>query len=111
MPPKNAKKSPEDAAVVDIELVGTLSPFEKQMMEKFDKKHGILKELSKNVSKISTHLTASDKNIIAKEVVYEIKGVTAEILKEMSGSIKDILKGGSPASSAQTTELQVFSDT
>ena len=52
-----------------MEIIETLSPFEKQMMEKWDKMCGTLTDISKNVSKISKYLLTSKENTKVKEAV------------------------------------------
>ena len=106
MPPKNAKKTQEDAAEVDMENIETLSPFEKQMIEKWDKMCGTLTDISKNVSKISKHLLTSKENTNVKEAVAGTSETSAEILKEMAGTLKHILKAKETATTSQPVELQ-----
>lgn len=92
MPPKNAKKTQEDAAEVDVEVVETLSSFERQMLEKWEKMNGTMSEISKNVSKLTKHFITSKENTIAKEVVSDTSDTSAKILQEMAGTLKEILK-------------------
>ena len=106
MPPKHAKKTPEDAADIDVEIVETLSPFEKQMMEKWDKMHGALTDIQKNVSKITKHLLAPKENTTVKEVVSDTTDTSAEILKEMAGTLKEILKTKESAPVSQQADFQ-----
>ena len=106
MPPKNAKKTQEDAAEVEMEIIETLSPFEKQMIEKWDKMCGTLTDISKNVSKISKHLLTSKENTNVKEVVAGTSETYAEILKEMAGTLKYILKAKETTTTNQPLELQ-----
>ena len=88
MPPKNTKKTQEDANEVELEIMETLSPFEKQIIEKWDKMCGTLTEISKNVSKISKPLLTSKETTNAKEVAAGTSEASTEILKEMAGTLK-----------------------
>ena len=46
---KNANKTTEDSAEVDVEIVESLSPFVKQLLEKLEMNEAMT-EISKNVS-------------------------------------------------------------
>ena len=94
MPPKPAKKQKEDTEEVEVVIVESISPFEKKIMDRMDKNHGTLEDISKNVSKLTKHLIklSNNENTAAKEVASEANDATAEILKEMSATLKNILK-------------------
>ena len=76
------------------------------MMEKWDKMFGTLTDISKNVSKISKYLLTSKENTNVKEAVAGTSETSAEILKEMAGTLKDILKAKETTPTSQPVELQ-----
>ena len=90
MPPKTSKKQKEDTEEMDVEIIESLSPFEKQMAEKIDKMHGTLEDISKSVSKLTKHLlkNLSSENTAANEVVSAANTASTDILKEMAGTLK-----------------------
>ena len=45
MPPEGAKQKTVEAADINVEIIDTLSPFEKQMMDRIDELHGTLKDI------------------------------------------------------------------
>ena len=45
MPPEGAKQKTDEAADINVEIIDTLSPFEKQMMDRIDELHGTLKDI------------------------------------------------------------------
>ena len=97
MPPKPAKKQKEDAEEI-----------EKKIMDRMDKMHGTLEDISKNVSKLTKHLNKSsnNENTAAKQVASEANDATAGILKEMSATLKDILKAKTDTiTNSQPSEL------
>ena len=102
MPPKNTKKQKEDTAEMDVEIIDSLLPFEKLMAEKTDKLHGTLEEISKNVSKLTKHLLKSSgsdnsENTSAKEGLSATNSTSSDILKQISGTLKEILNAKSDA--------------
>ena len=62
MPLKPAKKQNEDAEEVEVEIVESISPFEKKIMDRIDKMHGTLEDISKHVSKLTKYLIKSSNN-------------------------------------------------
>ena len=97
----------EIAAEVDIEIVEAPSSFEKQMLEKWEKMNGTVTEISKNVCKLTKHFITSKENTVAKEVVSETSDASAKILKEMAGTLKEILKSKDSASVMQPADVQL----
>ena len=108
MPPKPAKKQKEDAEEIEVEIVESISPFEKKIMDRMDKMHGTLEDISKNVSKLTKHLikSSNNENTAEKEVTSEANDATAGILKEMSATLKEILKAKTDTiANSQPSEL------
>ena len=106
MPQKNIKKTSEDRDPPEVEIVETVSSFERQILKKMDKIQGTLKELSENVSKISNFVSTAQENTAAKEVVSAAGEPSNEILKEMAHTLKDILKAKETVTSSQPIEIQ-----
>ena len=106
MPQKNIKKTSEDRDPPEVEIVETVSSFERQILKKMDKIQGTLKELSENVSKISNFVSTAQENTAAKEVVSAAGESSNEILKEMAHTLKDILKAKETVTSSQPIEIQ-----
>ena len=108
MPQKTSNKQKEDTEEMDVEIIESLSPFEKQMAEKIDKMHGTLEDIAKNVSKLTKHLikNSSSENTAAKEVVSAANTASTDILEEMAGSLKEILSKNSDAiTNSQSAQL------
>ena len=93
MPPKTSNTNTEDTPERGVEIIESLSPLKKRKKEKIDKMHGTLEDISKNVSKLTKHLlkTSSSENTAAKEVVSAVNTATTDILKEIAGTLKEIL--------------------
>ena len=77
-------------------------------MEKWDKVCGTLTDISKNVSKISIYLLTSKENtkLNVKEAVAGTSETSAEKLKEMVDTLKDILKAKETTPTSHPVELQ-----
>ena len=106
MPPKNSKKTADDEESPNIEIVETISSFEKQIMKKMDKMQGTLKEISENVSKLSKIISTSKENTSAKEIVSETSNTSNEILKEMASTLKEILRAKETTTNSQPVVIQ-----
>ena len=78
------------------------------MAEKTDIMHGTLEDISKNVSKLTKHLlkNLSSENTAANEVVSAANTASTDILKEMAGTLKEILSKNSDAiTNSQSAQL------
>ena len=106
MPLKNTKKTTEDRDPPELEIVETVSSFERQILKKMDKIHGTLKALSEHVSKLSNFVSTAQENTAAKEVVSAAGESSNEILKEMAHTLKDILKAKETVTRSQPIEIQ-----
>ena len=75
------------------------------MLDKFSEMHGTLKDISKQVSNLVKHLTKTNENTAVKEIVTVTTDTTSEILKEMAGTLKEILNAKTSQTNNQPSEI------
>ena len=102
---KKIYKSTQDSLETDIDDTD-LKPFERLMMAKLSKLGENMKELSKNVSKLTNHvLIKVDKTEII-EVMKDTSNKTVAAIKELKDTMKDLTKENRAPSHIPSQALQ-----